>query len=151
MTGEEIVAKMKELNLPKNTYVVFGSGPMAAAGLRESNDIDLLVSKDVFVKLKEAGWKEQVKSLDDKPLTHEIFEAHNNWNFSSYNPTLEHLLASATEVEGIPFASLNEVRKWKIASGRPKDLNDVKLIDERFISLKILGRGEGIVSKYQLK
>jgi hypothetical protein len=33
-------------------------------------------------------------------------------------------------IDGIPFASLEEVRKWKIASGRPKDIADIKLIDE---------------------
>ena len=70
------------------------------------------------------------KSPNDKPLARDVFEAHDNWNFSSYRPTLEQLLASATVIDGIPFASLEEVRKWKVASGRPKDLADVKLIDK---------------------
>lgn len=41
MTGQEIIAKVKKLKLPKNSYVVFGSGPLAAAGIREADDIDM--------------------------------------------------------------------------------------------------------------
>ncbi len=129
MTKQEIVAKVKELDLPDGSYVVFGSCPLAAAGIREAKDIDLLVSKGLFAELKKAGWRVLHKSPTDKPLTHDVFEAHDNWNFSSYSPTLKDLLSTATIIDGVPFASLQEVRKWKLASGRPKDLTDVKLID----------------------
>lgn len=129
MKKEEIIAKVKTLNLPKNSYVVFGSCPLALAEIREAKDIDLLVSREVFAKLKKDGWQFLEKSPNDKPLVHDIFEAHDNWNFSSYYPTLEQLLGSATIVDEIPFASLDEVRKWKVSSGRPKDLADIELID----------------------
>ncbi len=130
MTGQEVISKVKTLNLPKDLYVVFGSCPMAIAGIRETGDIDMLVSEEIFAKLKKAGWQELYKGPDDKPLTHDCFEAHSNWDFSPYNPTLKHLLLTATVVDGVPFASLEEVRKWKFASARPKDLTDIKLIDE---------------------
>lgn len=129
MTKEEIVEKVKTLGLPEYSYIVFGSCPLAAAGIRETNDIDMLVSPETFEKLKAAGWQELHKNENDKPLIRDVFEAHKNWNFSSYNPTLVHLLASATVIDGVPFASLREVRKWKLSSGRPKDLRDIKLID----------------------
>ena len=129
MNKEEIITKVKSLSFPDGSYVVFGSAPLAIAGLREANDIDFLVSNELFEVLKNKGWKELDKGKRDKPLVYDIFEAHNNWNFSSYHPTLEQLLNSAAVVEGIPFASFDEVRKWKIASGRPKDLIDIQLID----------------------
>lgn len=129
MTGQQIIARVKELGFPSSSYIVFGSCPMALAGIRESSDIDMLVSKELFAKLGEAGWQELEKTPEDKPLTHDVFEALDNWRFGAYNPTLEHLLSSATVVDGIPFASLGEVRKWKKASGRPKDLVDIELID----------------------
>ena len=129
MTKSEIISQVKTLNLPQGSYVVFGSCPLAAAGLREANDIDLLVSDDLLKTLEEAGWQLTDKGQNDKPLTHGVFEAHNHWNFSSYNPTLEQLLATADIFDGVPFASLEQVRQWKTASGRPKDLADIKLID----------------------
>ena len=130
MTKSQILAKLKSLNLPTDAYVVFGSCPLAIAGLREAKDIDLLVSEALFTKLKQSGWTEFYKNSDDIPLVHDVFEAHSNWNFSSYSPTLSHLQKSATVIDGIYFASLEEVRKWKAASGRPKDLADIELIDK---------------------
>ena len=130
MTGQDIVAKIKELNLPQGSYIVYGSGPMAAAGIREAQDIDLLVNEAVFQSLRDAGWQQMSKGVKDEPLARDVFEAHASWEFSHYKPTLEHLLATATVIDGIPFASLNEVRKWKAGYERPKDLKDVAQIDE---------------------
>lgn len=129
MNKQQIVDKVKSLNLPAGSYIVFGSCPLALAGLREAGDIDMLVNDETLEQLRQAGWQEVDKGKDDKPLAHDVFEAHNSWKFSAYNPTLEHLLATATVVDGIPFASLDEVRKWKAASGRPKDLVDIELIN----------------------
>lgn len=129
MTASEIITKVKALNLPQGSYVVFGGCPLALAGLREANDIDLLVSPELFAQLRKQGWTEHFKTENDIPLTHDVFEAHENWNFSAYKPTLQHLLATATTKDGVPFASLEEVRKWKVSSGRPKDLKDIELID----------------------
>lgn len=130
MTKQEIITKVKALNLPKGGYIVFGSCPMALAGIRESSDIDMLVSPQLFSELKNQGWKVLQKGPKDNPLVKDDFEAHPNWNFSKYKPTLAHLLSSAQIVDGVPFASLGEVRKWKSASGRPKDLKDIELIDK---------------------
>ena len=135
MTRNQIITKVRGLNLPKDSYVVFGNCPLAIAGIREANDIDLLVSKELFVKLKKSGWKEFYKSSNDIPLIHDVFEAHEHWSFSSYNPTLKHLLISSTSIGGIPFASLLEVRKWKTVSKRQKDLADIELID-KFLAKK---------------
>ena len=129
MTGPEVIAKVKELGLPAGSYVVYGAAPMAVAGLREANDIDFLVTPEVIEMLKSRGWQQVHKGPGDEPYESGIYEAHPNWNFSTYAPTLEHLLETADVVEGIPFAALEEVRKWKSAWGRPKDMIDVALID----------------------
>nr|AIA13127.1 Unknown Function [uncultured bacterium] len=129
MTAQEIVAAVKSLGLPQESYVVFGSCPMALANLREAGDIDLLVTPEVFEQLGARGWVMMHKGKDDNPLTKDIFEAHQHWNFSSYRPTLKHLQKTATMYHSVPFAALSEVRKWKAASGRPKDLVDVAMID----------------------
>ncbi len=120
---------MKSLNFPGGSYVVYGSCPMAAAGIREAGDIDILVTTELLERLRKEGWKELVKSPNDKPVVKNGVEAMDTWAFSIYNPTLEHLLATADIYEDIPFANLQEVRRWKEASGRPKDLEDIKLID----------------------
>ncbi len=129
MTKDEIISAVKKLDLPEGEFIVFGSCPMAAAGIRESSDIDLLVTSKVLKDLEQAGWKRLVKAENDAPLTFGDFEAHDQWSFTSYKPTLSQLLATADIIDGVPFASLAEVRKWKQSSGRPKDLKDIELID----------------------
>lgn len=125
----EVKALVESLNFPPNSFVIFGSGPLAAADIRPAKDIDMLVSIEVFNLLKNNGWKERNKGPGDTPLTSGIFEAHDNWNFSPYSPTLENLLSSAEVIDGMPFASLEEVKKWKLASGGAKHLADVAAID----------------------
>jgi len=129
MTDVEIIAKVKSLELPKGSYVVFGSCPLAIAGIREAGDIDMLVGDDLYKNFSSRGWVEVDKGPRDKPLTWDVFEAHNHWSFSTYSPTLEQLLKTADYIDDIPFASIDEVRKWKVASGRPKDIKDIELID----------------------
>lgn len=103
---------------------------MALAGIRASHDIDLYVNPELYAMLKRQGWQKVSKGPQDQPLVHDVFEAHRDWGFSSYAPTFEELLERATLVRGVPFASLIDVRKWKAASGRPKDLADIRLIDD---------------------
>lgn len=134
MNVQEIIRNVKSLHFPKGSYVVFGSCPMAAAGLREASDVDMLVTKQLFDTLKQQGWVELAKSENDKPLTYQDFEVHYEWNFSSYKPTLKHLLSTAQLIDGVPFASLLEVRKWKQSSGRAKDLEDIALIDAYLVA-----------------
>lgn len=130
MTGNDIVKAVKKLNLPGGEYIVFGSCPMAIAGIRESSDVDMMVSPALLAKFKQSGWQQVVKDDDDRPYAYDVFEAHTEWNFSTYQPTLEQLLSTATMIDDVPFVSLAEVRTWKMASGRPKDVIDVGLIDK---------------------
>lgn len=129
MTGQEITTAVQTLNFPAGSYIVFGSCPMALAGIRESSDIDMLVTPELFADLEKQGWKKLHKAPGDEPLVSGDFEVHARWDFSSHQPSLSQLLATATVVDGVPFTALEEVKKWKQSSGRPKDLVDIGLID----------------------
>jgi hypothetical protein len=48
----------------------------------------------------------------------------------AYNPTIEELVDAADIINDVPFAPLTEVLKWKRAFGRPKDVQDVALIEQ---------------------
>lgn len=102
---------------------------MTPAGLRESNDIDLLISASLRSQLIDRGWTVHEGRDGDEPIAHDVFDAHTNWRIGSYDRSLEDLLKEATVIDGIAFAALKEVRNWKAALGRPKDLMDIELID----------------------
>lgn len=125
MTKQDIINKVKSLNLPENSYVVYGSAPLAAVGFREANDIDMLVSHDVYESLKSQGWVPLDKGENDFPITKDVFELHEKWLFGAYHPTLEQLLSRADFFDGVPFASLEDVLKWKEGSGYPKHNKDI--------------------------
>ena len=135
MGGEDIIAKIREQDFPPHSYIVFGSGPLAAARIRKTQDIDLLVSDRLFKVLKERGWHEEEGVNGQKLLTHKEFEVSHVWKFGSYHPRLEMLLATADHYHNIPFANLHEVRTWKKHMGRPKDWHDIELID-RYMAKK---------------
>jgi len=129
MTGPEIIKKVKALDLPEGSYVVFGSGPLALAGIRDANDIDMLITPELFAKLELEGWQKISKGLGDEPLIHGDIEVHPNWDFSSYSPSLEYLLSRATYVDGVAFASLTDVRKWKTGHDHPNREEVLRQID----------------------
>lgn len=126
-----IFEKVKNLQLPIGQYVVFGSGPLEAHGIRQCRDIDLFITSELYQKLKSEGWEEKEwPDGDGYYLKKDDIEADDTWHYGDYNPAPEEIIADAEMIEGIPFAPLDEVRAWKIAFGRPKDIEDVRLIDD---------------------
>jgi len=137
MNKLEILTAVKKLQLPKDSYIVFGSCPLALLGIRESGDIDMFVSEELAHEFRQKGWIVVSKDEDnDDGLVFGDFEAFTSWNFGYYRPTLKSLLRTANYIDGIPFASLLEVRNWKVAYGRTKDKKDIELIDN-YLSSKV--------------
>lgn len=52
----DIFEEVKNLNLPLGQYLVAGSGPIAAHGIRDYKDIDILVTENLYNKLMKSGW-----------------------------------------------------------------------------------------------
>jgi len=50
----DIFKKLKELNFPLGEYVLVGSGPLAARGIREASDLDIAVTPKLFKELIES-------------------------------------------------------------------------------------------------
>ena len=127
----DIFREVRDLGLPWGHYVVFGAGPLAAHGIRPTNDVDLFVTNALYEQLRRAGWEEQelVERPGERYLAHGIYEADDTWRYGEYDPTPEAVIAGAEIINGVPFAPLGEVLRWKRAWGRPKDLVDVGLIE----------------------
>ena len=53
MDKEEVVKRLKELNLPKDEYYVLSGASLVLRGIREQcSDIDLCISEELFEKIK---------------------------------------------------------------------------------------------------
>ncbi len=116
--------RIAELNLPENSYVVVGSGILGALGIRESSDIDLVVTEEAYDKVEKLGWQHG-KWGEKVVLQDGVFDVGKDW----YGEHTEDLLKRAQIIDGVPYLSLNEVYEWKRRRGQDKDLRDLKLID----------------------
>jgi hypothetical protein len=126
-----IFDRVKRLNLPLSQYVIFGSGPLEAHGIRATRDTDLLVTPELYQELKRRpGWSERDWSDGGRYLAFEEVEADDSWDYGAYNPHPEEVIARAEMINGLPFAPISDVLAWKKAFNRPKDQVDIKLIEE---------------------
>jgi len=131
MKFAEIKDKARELNLKVGEYALCGSVPLAAHGIRDANDIDMVVLPEVYEGLKKKGWKVKTFPGGERVgLTKDVFEAFKDWNYGSYNPPVAELINGADIIDGIPIVKLGEVLKWKRVFNREKDRRDVALIEE---------------------
>ncbi|HEC94326.1 MAG TPA: hypothetical protein ENI56_03120 [Candidatus Kaiserbacteria bacterium] len=118
--------ELKSLNLPQLQFAIFGSGPMAIRGIRESNDIDVIVKQNL--------WKTLVNryqsSLQDNPPCLKIcnIEIYKKWPVVT--DTIDELIDSAEKIKDFPFVQLKYVIEWKKYSGRKKDLKDIELLEK---------------------
>ncbi|MCL5428106.1 MAG: hypothetical protein M1321_02905 [Candidatus Marsarchaeota archaeon] len=132
---DEIKRKVKELNLPMGKYAIFGSVPLAVHGIRETNDIDIIVTPELYARFEATGeWKEETLSDGGKKLVKDSFEVMKTWwSSDSYRRDVTKLIADAEMIDGVPVVRLEELLAWKKAFGREKDIMDVKLIEEYLI------------------
>lgn len=130
MDKKEVIKYTKKLGLPLGSYIVFGGCPLAAFGIRETEDIDIVAIPEVFNNLRNTGkWVEKKTERGNIFLSKGLYEVGTVWDYGEYNPDIQKLIKRAVVFEGVPFAPLEDVLKWKKAFGRPKDLKDLKLID----------------------
>lgn len=137
----DIFKEIKKLKFPLGSYVVVGSGHIIALGLKEGHDVDIVVTKELFEKCKNKGWKQVSWTYPDK-LGHIYLrkgkvELYLDVNRGDINPTTEELIQRAVIIDGVPFASLEDVLKFKkeYSKVNPKHLKDIKLIEKHLESL----------------
>jgi hypothetical protein len=119
----DIFQKVRELNLPDNTYVVVGGGLLVALGLLDwDDDVDLCVSTELFEKLKTQGW--HLTDWRGRPIlkrdVYDIGVGFGEWS-------LAELQSDAMIIKGIPFISPTKLLSWKKQMARPKDLQHIEL------------------------
>ena len=117
--------KLNKLNLPNSQYAIFGSGPMAIRGIRESNDFDIIVKKELWDRLIK-----QYSAKIDKPDCIEIgnIEIYKTW--LELTAQIDEMIDSADIIAGFPFVKLEFVVSWKRSMGREKDIRDLELIEK---------------------
>jgi hypothetical protein len=138
----DIFAAVRALTLPRDQYAVFGSGPMTARGLRDSKDVDLLVTPELFEALKACGWQATVVTIEGRPrerLSHGLCEAYKALWAGGKDHDVAALISRADDIRGVRFVRLSDLLELKRAMGRDKDLRDARII-ERYLQQHLVDR-----------
>lgn len=108
---------------------------MGIRGIRGINDIDILVSDDLRDDLiKKYGMVDDGKT---KKITFPQGDIDAFWEGSFYtqkvdkqDPKVKDIISRAEMIDGLPFESLDDLIYFKRKMNRPKDLEDIKLIEK---------------------
>lgn len=126
---------VRKLNLPEGEYAVFGSSLLEVLGLRDAKDIDLIVTKKLYEKLKKDGWTEFEYPNGDKGIKNEALGIYDTFYACTEVPahderSIQTYIRNAVKYGGVSFARLEDTLRWKKAWGREKDLPDIALIEK---------------------
>lgn len=129
MDGNAVIAEIRSLNLPPKEYVVVGGAALAARNLRDTSDIDLVVTSCLFARLIGSGWCSKSRPNGEPGLRKGCFEAYLDVNTDGFKRSTDWLIAHAEVVQGIPLVDLQTLCAWKRTYGREKDLKDVLMLE----------------------
>ncbi len=134
-----IFEEIKKLDLPKDQFVVLGSGILGALGIREVGDIDLLVRSGLFDRLKKEGWKYEIIEIEGHPremLSHEYFQAFKDFWWRGDILNADEGFKRSETINGVAFIALAILFEVKKGMKREKDFQDVILI-KKYLKIKI--------------
>lgn len=124
MKTSDLIDQVKEMNLTRGEFAIFGSAVMAIRGMREVPNIDLIVTDKLWSELLERGYLPDYEGFIRKNMV-----KISNWWFATTRRSIPMMIEDAETIQGLPFVKLDEVRFYKSKLNREKDIADVKLID----------------------
>jgi predicted nucleotidyltransferase len=124
-----VFKEIRELELPKDEYVVVGSSVLVVLGIIDSTeDVDITVSEEIFDSLRSAGWQtgDGVNNPSLQQGLYDISTGFGKWKLAD-------LQEDSAWIAGVPFMSLEKLLEWKKQKNREKDRRHIKLI-ERYLA-----------------
>lgn len=116
--------ELNKLKLQKNKFAIFGSAILDIRNIRKTNDLDIIVKKDLWDDLS----KKYKAKLRQNPTCVKIgnIEIYKDW--PDLNNKINEMIDTAELIENFPFVKLEYLIESKKAMKRPKDLADIKLV-----------------------
>ncbi len=128
--------KLLSFDLPPEDFAVFGSGPMFVHSLRGAiKDLNVIARGAAWQKAHALGGEQEAHSGMGKAiLPAEGIQIYNAWGPGTW--TADDLIDTSEIIDGIRFVTLDKVAYWKGLMERPKDIADVKVINDYLENLK---------------
>lgn len=128
-----IFEELKKLEIPKEDFVVLGSGILSALGIREVGDVDILVHPGMFETLKNQGWQYKIIEIVGQKremISRDNIQAFKDFWFDDKIFPVEEGFNRSVVIDGFNFISLQTLLEYKKTSTREKDAEDAVLIEE---------------------
>ena len=129
--NRKLFNRLRELNLPHGEYAVFGSGPLAIRDIIECQDLDVIVTNELFSKLRQDSRFVTKRKDKDIYLDYDGIEIWCTWAPGEWD--IEELIVGAETIDELPFVLLGFVIIFKIMHGREKDWEHLKLLGDYWI------------------
>lgn len=124
---KKLLIELGTFCLPVGEYVLVSSSVMAARDIRECNDLDLVVTENLFNDLSKKYSVIENSGFSKIVLSENIEVLYFGHNPNDEYPT-ERQIQEAEMIEGFPFQNLETCLYFKESSDREKDKSDVELI-----------------------
>ena len=124
-----LVKIVTELDLDRRDFVIFGSGPLLAHGLRQRiSDLDVVARGPAWQRVSEYGCQ-GTGSLNGAPMA--LFwggriQFSGGWISDDWDT--DELIDRAEVIDGLRFARLTDILAYKQMLLRPKDLPDIAAV-----------------------
>ena len=132
---EKLLNEFRKLKLKDGDYAIYGSGPLAIRKIRDAKDLDVIVSDHLYQRLKAQHPKDPEK---ERIKVGEI-EIYPFWAWEPQITGLKEIIERAELIQDLRFVRLDDLISCKKKMGRPKDFEDIKLIED-YLHNQNLGR-----------
>jgi len=137
---------VSELDLDVRDFVIFGSGPLLAHGLRYGiHDLDVVARGPAWQRVLEHGCP-GTGSVNGAPMAlfwNGLIQFSQGWISADWDT--DDLIDRAERVQGWPFASLTAVLAYKRILLRPKDYPDIAALRQAVPQRRGSREGEIVV------
>jgi hypothetical protein len=124
-----LVKLVTELDLDRRDFVIFGSGPLLAHGLRQCiRDLDVVARGTVWRCISQHGVP-AAGTINGAPMAQfwgQLIQFSPGWISEDWDT--DDLIDRAEIIHGLPFAQLTDVLAYKQALDRPKDRPDIEAL-----------------------
>ena len=124
-----LIKLVDDLDLDRRDFVIFGSAPLLAHGLRRSvSDLDIVARGAAWHRAFEYG-EPDIGPINGAPMAifcDGLIQFSAGWITEAWDA--DDLIDRAEIIQGLPFAPLADVLAYKQMLRRPKDLPDIEAL-----------------------
>jgi hypothetical protein len=141
LLGNKLIHYLVDLDLDPKDFVIFGSGPMLAHGIRKDiHDLDIVARGKALRQVKAHKDSKRMKGTITGNVVWSFLDGRiqfsRQWIYNLW--TTDELIDNAEIIADLPFAPLAYVIAYKKRRGWPKDRIDVLDIERRLAMDELL-------------